>query len=424
MTVGVSYVASSESPPSFLIPDARARVGDDPIFALNAEATRRARAGENVLNATLGALMTDEGRLGVLPVVFEALKAVVPERGAAYAPIAGEPAFLQAVLRDLFATTELVPQALAIATPGGTGALHHAIVNFLEPGQALLTPEYFWGPYLTIAEHTRRRVETFNMFDGARRFDVGAFERALSRQVATQKRALVLLNSPCHNPTGYSLDDDEWRDVVRIVRAASARAPVALLVDHAYAKFGGVGAERWVEHVRELVGHALLLVAWTASKSFAQYGARVGALVAVHPDEAQRKLLQSALAYSCRGTWSNCNHAGMLAITALLTDPKLVERVREERETLRALLAERVDAFNRAAGEAGLDYPRYEGGFFVSVFTPDAESTAARMRELGVFVVPIAGAVRIALCSTPAREVPRLVAALVEGLRGASLSGG
>lgn len=423
MTAGLSYVASSVLPASFLIPDARARAGDDPIFALNAEAKRRAEAGERVLNATLGALMTDEGQLGVLPVVCDALAAVPPERGAAYAPIAGEPAFLKAVIRDLFANTELAAQSIAVATPGGTGALHHAIVNFLEPGQALLTPEYFWGPYLTIAEHTRRRVETFNMFDAARRFDARAFERALARQVAAQKRALILLNSPCHNPTGYSLDDAEWREVVAIVRAASARAPVALLVDHAYAKFGGPDAERWVEHARELVGHALLLVAWTASKSFAQYGARVGALVAVHGDEAERKLLQSALAYSCRGTWSNCNHAGMLAITALLTDPALAARVREEREKLRALLGERVAAFNRAASEAALDYPRYEGGFFVSVFTPEPERAAARMRELGVFVVPMTtasgGAVRIALCSTPARDVPRLVAALVEGLRAA-----
>jgi hypothetical protein len=38
------------------------------------------------------------------------------------------------------------------------------------------------------------------------------------------------------------------------------------------------------------------------------------------------------------------------------------------------------------------------------------------MRELGVYVVPLAGAVRVALCSTPARDVPRLVDALREGV--------
>ena len=45
-------------------------------------------------------------------------------------------------------------------------------------------------------------------------------------------------------------------------------------------------------------------------------------------------------------------------------------------------------------------------------FTDDPEGAALRMRERGVYVVPIPGALRIALCSTPARDVPRLVQAL------------
>jgi hypothetical protein len=41
------------------------------------------------------------------------------------------------------------------------------------------------------------------------------------------------------------------------------------------------------------------------------------------------------------------------------------------------------------------------------------------MRDLGVYVVPMRGAVRVALCSTPAAEVPRLVDALQQGLAAA-----
>ena len=83
---------------------------------------------------------------------------------------------------------------------------------------------------------------------------------------------------------------------------------------------------------------------------------------------------------------------------------------------LTGLLRERVDVFNREARAAGLRFPRYEGGFFVSVFCDDAEATAAAAREEGVFVVPMKGAVRIALCSTPATDIPRLVAALARAV--------
>ncbi len=406
--------------PSPLIPSAAARSGDDPIFALNAEAQRRAAAGESVINATLGALMEDDGSLAVMPTVIDALARVPMKKAAAYAPISGDPPFLKAVIQDVYGAGALADATVAAATPGGTGALYHAITNFLEPGQALLTTDYFWGPYQTIAAHTGRKLETFPMFATGGGFHLAAFEAALEALLERQERALVLLNSPCHNPTGYSLDEREWAALAGIVHKAAERASVAFLVDLAYARFGSKASQGWTRHAAQLSERATLLVAWSASKSFAQYGARVGALLATHPDAAERARIANALSFACRGTWSNCNHLGLLAIADLLSEPALKTRADAERERLIRLLDERVSAFNREAARAGLAYPRYEGGFFVSVFTGDPERSAARLREEGVFVVPLkiagGGAVRVALCSTPAREVPRLVAALARAI--------
>ena len=400
-----------------LIAACSARPGDDPIFSLNAEATRRAKAGEAILNATLGALMEDDGTLAVMPSVFEALRAVQPAQAAAYAPIAGVPRFLKAVARDLFAEVGCADSCVAAATPGGTGALHHALVNFLEPGQALLTSSYYWGPYQTLADHTRRGLETFEMFDASGAFNGAAFERALLAQMERQRRALVFLNTPCHNPTGYSLDEREWLQVRDSVARAARLGPVTLLVDYAYARFAAPGSFAWQTLAREIAEHALLLVAWTASKSHAQYGARIGALVALSHDEAERERIRQALSYSCRGTWSNCNHLGQLALAELLEDAGLRARADRERERLRALLGSRVVAFNREAAAAGLRYPRYEGGFFVTVFTRDVARTHDALRQRGVYTVPLAGAVRVALCSTPVHDVPRLVRELAEATR-------
>ena len=353
-----------------LIPDSADRPGDDPIFALHAEAVRRAEAGDDVLNSTIGALMHDDGRMAVMPSVFEAIHRVPQERAAAYAPISGPVPFLEAVIHDTFADGPLADKAVAAATPGGTGACHHAIVNFLEPRQKLLTTSYFWGPYAILAQHTRRGIDTFPMFADDGSFHVEAMAEALDRLIDEQGRILVILNTPCHNPTGYSLDDRDWSRMVEVLSAAAERAPVTLLLDFAYAKFAAPGSIRWPGYVEKLAGKATVLFAWTASKAFAQYGARIGACVAVSSDPDERRRVKNALGYSCRGTWSNCNHLGMLAITELLTDPELRRRSDEEREGLRRLLDERVRAFNELAGRAGLRYPRYEGGFFVAVFTP------------------------------------------------------
>lgn len=396
---------------------AASRPGDDPIFALHGEATRRAAAGEDILNATLGALVDDDGKLCVMPTVFEAFRAVDPMRGAAYAPIGGDAEFLEAVTADaLGGRASLVGRSVAVATAGGTGALHHTIVNFLEPGQALLTTDFFWGPYRTIAEHTGRAVRTFSMFNEERRFDTAAFEQAVHDLLEEQGRVLVVLNSPCHNPTGYSLDPFEWRLVVEALNRAAKRGPVALCVDLAYSRYGAEGSDAWLGAVEGLAPEIPLLAAWSASKSYAQYGARVGALVAVVQDPGARQRVKAAFLHSCRGTWSNCNHAGLLAITSLMAEPEARAASDRDRAKLVRLLGERVARFNELARPAGLDFPRYEGGFFVTVFTAHAARVAELCREAGVYLVPLKGGVRIALCATPEGKVERLVTALSSAL--------
>jgi aromatic-amino-acid transaminase len=396
-----------------LIASHQGRPSDDPIFALNREATERRARGEAIVNATVGALLDDDGRLAILPTAARAVRDVRADEWAAYAPIAGSPDFLRAVIGDLFGSAPRFSEcAVAAATPGGTGALRHAIANFLEPGQSLLTTSFYWGPYQTLADEADRKVETFSMFDAQGGFDVAALERAVAGQLERQGRVLLFLNDPCHNPTGYSMTEAEWRGVVACLSKQAERGPVTLLLDVAYAAYAATDPRAYLPTLEPLLGKAGLLFAWSASKTFTHYGLRVGALVACAPDAAERKQIESALSYSCRGTWSNCSRGGQAAVTRMLVDPELAPLVVREREGLKALLAARVARFNELSKVAKLSYPRYEGGFFVTVFEADAHGKALRMKEKGVFVVPQKGALRVALCSVAERDVPRLVDAL------------
>jgi aromatic-amino-acid transaminase len=397
-----------------VIPSHQGRPSDDPIFALNREATARKARGESIVNATVGALLHDDGRLAILPTAARAVHEVPPEEWAPYAPIAGAPDFLSAVADDLFSgEPEMRASAVSAATPGGTGALRHAIANYLEPGQSLLTTSYFWGPYQTLCDESDRKLATFSMFDAEGKLDTAALDRALATQITEQKRALIFLNDPCHNPTGYSMRKDEWSAVVERLLAHAASAPITLLVDTAYFMYAANRDPRaFLKELRPLLGKVGLAFAWSASKTFTHYGLRVGAIVACVPDEKERTMTDAAFSYSCRGTWSNCSRGGMRAVTRLLADPAMSKSADAERGELKALLNARVEAWNRAAKERGLRYPRYEGGFFVTVFADDAQERAARMKEKGVFVVPAKGALRVALCSVAEKDVPRLVDAI------------
>ena len=201
-----------------------------------------------------------------------------------------------------------------------------------------------------------------------------------------------------------------------MVDRASGRGPIALVLDVAYSRYGAGDLSKVIDRVLPLAGKALVLCTWSASKSFTEYGLRVGALVAVHPDAGERERLFNAFSYACRGTWSNCNAGGMAAVSRVLTDPELRARVDRERAALKGLLDRRVARWNQLAGPAGLRYPRYDGGFFTTVFCEDVPAASARLKALGVFVVPLPGALRVALCSVAERDVPRLVSALAEAV--------
>jgi aromatic-amino-acid transaminase len=402
----------------FLISSRRNRPGDDPIFSLNAEATRRAKAGDDIVNATIGALLADDGKLAIMPTVAHALSSLPFELVASYAPIPGRDDYRQAVIEDLLGPYGLSDRAVCVATPGGTGALRMSIDDFLEPGQVALTSSYFWGPYRTIAEESGRSLATFDMFNAEGRFFVAAFERELDQLMAKQGRALVLLNTPCHNPTGYSLDPSELDAMVDVLERHAGRGPITLVLDVAYGYFHPEALDRCIATFAKLAGKVLVLFAWSGSKAFALYGQRIGALVALVPDAADRTRITNAITYSCRGIWSNCNAAGMAAVARLLADKEQHRRVQSERADLVALLARRVAFWNERASAAGLRYPRYDGGFFTTVFTDDPTKASRAMCERGLYLVPTAGAVRVAVCAVNEAQIARIVDGLSAVLAG------
>src|SRR6266542_2063077 len=283
------------------------RPANDPIFALNQEANLRKSRGESIVNATVGVLLDDRGKLAILPTAMRALREVRDEDWAGYAPISGTSSFLDAVMDDLFAhRPTLRACASAVATPGGSGALRHAVCTFLEPGQAMLTTSLYWEPYGVFADENGRRIETFEMFEPrgtASQMYFDDLDRKLGDLLQLQGRALVVLNDPCHNPTGYTMSEHDWFEAARILGKHARGASIAVLLDAAYAAYASRGTRPALQALEPLLDRIPLFVAWSASKTFTQYGLRVGCLAAVVPDADERERVQRALGYACRGTW-------------------------------------------------------------------------------------------------------------------------
>jgi len=106
----------------------------------------------------------------------------------------------------------------------------------------------------------------------------------------------------------------------------------------------------------------------------------------------------------------------MATVSRVMTDPVHSERVMAQRGELVDMLARRVACWNELASAAAIPYPRYDGGFFTTVFCSDPAGVCARLRERGVYLVPTLGAVRVAMCSVNEAQIERIVSALAQEL--------
>ena len=380
---------------------------EDKIFAVNREAGNAVlRFGkEKVVNATVGSILDEDEKLSVLPSVLETLRNLPDSEFAAYAPILGTPDYLESAIQAAFKEYRPEGYIKAAATPGGSGALRQTIWNYSEIGDTILTSDWYWGPYKTLAEENLRKLSVFSLFDNEKRFNLNSFEMKVKELLTRQNSLVILLNSPAQNPTGYALSDEEWEQVIMIIKreALDKSKKITLICDIAYIDYAGKASDtrRFMRLFSGLPSNVLVVVAFSISKSLTMYGLRTGAAVCVSSDKGVVEEFSGVFEASNRGTWSNGTRCGMKLLSVIMNDKELLRKVDEEREQVRLLLEKRAEVFTNEAKSVKLDICPYNAGFFVTIPAAQSEESCKLLKKDNIFAVPISRGIRFAICSVP-----------------------
>ncbi len=406
---------------SFAAYNGRVVPKEDKIFGISgrAKAAIAKKGKENVINATIGALLDDEGKLIVLSSVDEAVKALSPAQYAEYAPIAGTPGFKEAIVKAALGDYEPKGYVGVVASPGGTGSLRNAIANYTCLGDKFLTHDWHWGTYKNIGMEIGRGEETFDMFDEEGNFNLADFEYKVKKLLRIQDRLLIIINTPANNPTGYSLSDEDWDGVIRVLNDTDPAKKVALVVDVAYIDFAGDEKEvrSFLPKLEELNGNVLPMLAYSASKTFTFYGCRCAATICIAKNADVRDEFERVLAFSARASWSNSPRMAQEVIAKIYSDPELLAKVDQERAGFRNMLLSRGHAFEEEAAKVGLQMVPFRGGFFCSVPCEDPDAISKRLEEVDVFVVPFTKGVRVSIASISeekCRKLPKMIKEALE----------
>lgn len=389
----------------------------DTVFAIvnKAKEAKKTYGEDAVTDATIGSLYTEAGELAALDCVFDSLKNLDNKVLASYAAgFTGNPDFRQKVIDWVLDGNSRLYKEV-IATPGGTGAVAMTIQECLDPGQTVVLPEIAWGSYNLMAQMNNQEVEKYSLFDGDR-FNMDSFREVCTKTMEKQGKLVVVINDPCHNPTGYSMTREEWEEVIAFLNGCSKKCPVVLLNDIAYIDFafGQKEAKKYFSVFDDISDNMAVVVAFSLSKSMTSYGMRCGAAILMAKNPEIVNQLKTVFEKDARATWSNVNNGAMAMFVDVL-DNRL-EDYDAERQKYVALLKERSEIFRNEADAAGLAYYPYREGFFVTLSMDNdlRDRYHEALMENNIFTVKVNKGIRVAICSMPVSKVKGLAGHMKE----------
>ncbi len=401
---------------------AKGKFATDKIFGAAAAANKAvAQYGKDkVVNATIGAILDDNEALVCLPTVEQLFRTIPINEIINYAPIAGLPEFLEAATALTFADNRPDAYTDAVATSGGSGAIHHTIWNYTELGDTILTSDWYWGPYKVLCEDALRKIDTYTLFDEQQNFNIKSFESKVNELLANQNNLVTIINTPAHNPTGYSLVDSEWDGVLAVVKAAAQDQSkrLILLVDVAYIDYAGEKNEcrAFMKKFGNLPDNVLIILAYSMSKGFTAYGQRTGAMIGVSKSKEIIKEFADINQYTSRATWSNINRGCMRLLATIYNDKALLAQADKERSHYYSLIRERSDIFVREAKAANLSMLPYIAGFFLTIPSAKPDAVCDKLHEDHIFAVPLGKGIRIAVCAVPSAKIAGMAARVVQAM--------
>ncbi len=378
----------------------------DTVFTIVDKAKKaKEKYGDNkVIDATIGSLCDENGNLVALNSLYSNFKSIDNKMHAKYAQsFSGNDSFKKNIDDFFFTGVNSKLYRKTIATPGGTGAVSSTIANLANGGDIILLPNIAWSSYDLMAKEYNLISKTYSLFNKNDSFDLDSLKKLITKTLNIQKQVIIIVNDPCHNPTGYSLTKTEWKELVDFLNSIPDDKQVVLLNDVAYIDYSYNlnSSKEYLSLFNNLKQNICVIIAYSCSKSFTSYGLRLGAAIIMNKDKGIVDKIFDAYEKTARSMWSNVNNGAMIAISSLLENHKNIYLV--EKQKYIDLLKERSSIILKEANEVNLPYYPYKEGFFITlkINSNIINKYHEELMRNNIYTVKVTQGIRIAICSLP-----------------------
>jgi len=376
------------------------------ILKISKDAIAASKIYDDVINASIGMFYDEDKSIGGMPIVSKAIRSLPDEKILPYPAVDGGMEFKNNVISWVLGQYEHSIRSQmfinACATPGGSGAIASTFAIYSKPGDSIFVSDIRWQ-YERFADRAKLNVFEHKLFKGDN-FDLDSFKEKLSELCAIQKQVIVIINDPCHNPTGYTLSEQEFQQIINILNQFENNN-IVFLYDIAYLDFSHEkDTRKKMTYLPQLKNHVMTILSFSGSKTFGVYGLRLGAAIGLSHVEEKVNQFHKKFVNEARGSWS----ATPTISIELLNHFSMKENkdaFLKGLDHITTLVQQRSVSFIEQAKEIGLKTHPFRSGFYTVVLTPNPDEDYLKLAEHHLYAVPMSGGIRLALCSLSRAEI-------------------
>lgn len=253
-----------------------------------------------------------------------------------YLPMEGLAPYRAGVQNLVFGANHpaLTEQRVAtIQSLGGSGALMIGadFLHYYFPKSTVWVSNPTWENHNAIFAGAGFQVDFYPYFDPqTKMLDFDGMIAALSQLPAQD---IVLLHPCCHNPTGVDLTNEQWDQVIEVIK----RNQLIPFFDMAYQGYGDTMADdAYVIRKIALEPNVVSFVSNSFSKIFSLYGERVGGLSVVCNDSEEASRVLGQLKATVRRNYSSPAKYGAKVVSNVLNTQQLNDLWLSEVEEMRS----------------------------------------------------------------------------------------
>ena len=290
----------------------------DEIFKLKEEFEKDPR--KNKINGGIGVYLDQFGKPYVHPTVKLAIKRL-PFDNFNYLPLSGSPIFLKETTRLVLGESMfnyLDPYTAKQGTVGGTNGIYMwaRLIKELDKKPTVIIGHPTWENHIRMFLYFGFTIIKYPHLTKNKKFNL----KNLKKKLIKYPKAYVLFQAgPCHNPTGLNPNNQEWRELAKIIKTNKQE----VLFDYAYLGLGdNIDSDSFC--VRHFTKNRIpTSIAVSYSKNMTLYKQRAAALLILCSSKKEKEQTEKLLQYIFRLVNTNPPAFGEEIVRAILQDREL-----------------------------------------------------------------------------------------------------